>query len=98
MILAKYFTAARAKFDFLKSSTLGVTFVDKSWSDGFTRSVSLDYLMNFGKHGNLPVSLLEVLPETFGVIVHGLCVLHEKTTNIIFIFDTRKSEKILEKM
>jgi hypothetical protein len=46
---AKYFTAARAKVDILKSSTLGLTFVDKSWSNGFSRSVSLDYIMNLGK-------------------------------------------------
>ena len=44
-----FFTAARAKFDFLKSSTLGMTFVDKSWNDGFTRSLSLDYVANIGK-------------------------------------------------
>jgi len=44
-----WFTAARAKFDFLKTSTLGLTLVDKSWSDGSTRSLSLDYIMNLGK-------------------------------------------------
>lgn len=44
-----FFTAARAKFDFLKSSTLGFTLVDKSWNDGYTRSLSLDYIMNLGK-------------------------------------------------
>lgn len=44
-----FFTAARAKIDFLKSSSLGLTFVDKSWDDGFTRSLSLDYVMNLGR-------------------------------------------------
>jgi len=50
---SSFFTAARAKFDFLKSSTMGLTLVDKSWSDGFTRSLSLDYIMNLGKFWKL---------------------------------------------
>ncbi len=48
-----WFTAARAKFDFLKSSSVGATFVDKSWHDGFTRSLSLDYILNLGKFWKL---------------------------------------------
>ncbi|MDX1286434.1 MAG: DUF5916 domain-containing protein, partial [Draconibacterium sp.] len=35
-----WFTAARAKFDFLKSSTLGLTLVDKSWASGSTGKVT----------------------------------------------------------
>ena len=48
-----WFTAARAKVDFLKSSSLGLTLVDKSWGDGYTRSLSLDYMMNLGKYWKL---------------------------------------------
>lgn len=44
-----YLTAARVKYDFLKSSSFGATLVDKSWHNGFTRSFSLDYIMNFAK-------------------------------------------------
>lgn len=44
-----YLTAARVKYDFLKSSSVGATVVDKSWNKGFTRSFSMDYIMNFAK-------------------------------------------------
>ncbi|MCF6358571.1 MAG: carbohydrate binding family 9 domain-containing protein [Draconibacterium sp.] len=61
----KYFTAARAKFDFLNSSSLGFTFVDKSWSDGFTRSLSLDYLLNLGKFWKLTGQFVGSSPGDF---------------------------------
>jgi hypothetical protein len=44
-----YMTAARVKYDFLTSSSVGATLVDKSWNNGFTRSFSLDYILNFAK-------------------------------------------------
>lgn len=59
------FTAARAKFDFLESSTMGVTFVDKSWEDGFTRSVSMDYIMNLGKLWKLTGQFVSSTPGDF---------------------------------
>ena len=61
----KYFTAGRAKIDFLKSSTIGLTFVDKSWSDGFTRSLSLDYLLNLGKTWKLTGQFVGSAPGDF---------------------------------
>ena len=60
-----WYTAARAKFDFLKSSTLGMTLVDKSWQDGFTRSLSLDYVMNLGKTWKLTGQLVGSTPGNF---------------------------------
>jgi len=60
-----FFTAARAKFDFLKSSTLGMTLVDKSWDDGFTRSVSLDYVMSLGKTWQLTGQFVGSAPGDF---------------------------------
>jgi len=60
-----WFTAARAKFDFLKSSTLGLTFVDKSWSDGYTRSLSIDYVMNLGKTWKLTGQFVGSAPGNF---------------------------------
>ena len=53
------------KFDFLKSSTIGLTFVDKSWSDGFTRSLSLDYLLNLGKLWKLTGQFVGSAPGDF---------------------------------
>ncbi|MFC2085286.1 DUF5916 domain-containing protein, partial [Bacteroidota bacterium] len=42
----EYFTTFRLKKDILKSSAIGFTFADKSWTDSFTRSFSLDYILN----------------------------------------------------
>ena len=62
---ATFFTAARAKFDFLKSSNIGLTLVDKSWNDGFTRSVSVDYVMNLGKLWQLTGQFVGSAPGDF---------------------------------
>jgi hypothetical protein len=62
---ATFFTAARAKFDFLKSSSMGFTFVDKSWQDGFTRSLSIDYVMNLGKLWQLTGQFVGSAPGDF---------------------------------
>ncbi|MEA3477700.1 MAG: hypothetical protein U9R60_05940 [Bacteroidota bacterium] len=44
-----FFSAGRVKRDILKSSTLGLTFADKSWDGGYARSLSADYVLNLGK-------------------------------------------------
>jgi len=62
---ATFFTAARAKVDFLKSSSMGFTFVDKSWQDGFTRSLSVDYVMNLGKLWQLTGQFVGSAPGDF---------------------------------
>jgi hypothetical protein len=62
---ATFFTAARAKYDVLNSSTIGLTWVDKSWKDGFTRSVSLDYIMNLGKLWKLTGQFVSSTPGDF---------------------------------
>ncbi len=43
-----YYIAARVKRDILSSSTVGLTFVDKSWNNGSTGSLSGDYVLNLG--------------------------------------------------
>ena len=60
-----FYTAARAKFDFLKSSTIGLTFVDKSWRNDFTRSLSIDYLLNLGKTWQLTGQFVGSTPGDF---------------------------------
>lgn len=60
-----WFTAARAKVDVLQSSSLGLTVVDKSWNDGYTRSVSLDYMMNLGKFWKLTGQFVGSAPGDF---------------------------------
>jgi len=44
-----FYTAARVKRDFLKSSTIGMTFVDKTTDTSFARSISADYVLNLGE-------------------------------------------------
>ena len=46
---AAFFTAARVKRDILNSSTVGVTFADKTTDTSFARSFSADYVLNLGK-------------------------------------------------
>ena len=62
---ATYFSAVRTKFDILNSSSLGLTLVDKSWNDGFTRSVSLDYVMNLNKTWKLTGQFVGSAPGNF---------------------------------
>lgn len=59
---ATYLTAARVKYDFLKSSSVGATLVDKSWTKGFTRSFSLDYVMNLAKTWQLTGQIVGSAP------------------------------------
>ncbi|MBN2410539.1 carbohydrate binding family 9 domain-containing protein [candidate division KSB1 bacterium] len=47
------FTVMRIKRDILKSSSVGITAVDKSWQGGFTRSFSADYVLNLGSSWEL---------------------------------------------
>jgi hypothetical protein len=62
---SSYLTAARMKVDFLKSSSIGATLVDKSWRDGYTRSLSLDYVMNLGKTWQLTGQFVGSSPGNF---------------------------------
>ena len=57
-----FFTAARVKKDILKSSTVGLTLVDKSWDGGYARSFSADYTLNLGKTWKLTGQLVGSLP------------------------------------
>ena len=60
-----FFTAASIKQDILKSSSLGLTVVDKSGRDSFTRSVSLDYNLNLGKTWYLTGQFVGSAPGDF---------------------------------
>lgn len=48
-IPAATFSVLRVKKDILKSSTLGVSLVDKRWENNYSSSASLDYVLNLGK-------------------------------------------------
>ncbi|MFC2132490.1 DUF5916 domain-containing protein [Bacteroidota bacterium] len=62
---ASFFTAARFKRDFLKSSTLGMTLVDKRWDGGSTQSFSGDIVLNPGKIWKITGQLVASLPGDF---------------------------------
>jgi hypothetical protein len=85
-----WYTAARAKFDFLQSSTLGLTLVDKSWSDGYTRSLSLDYLMNLGKTWKLTGQFVGSAPGDFWS--HSAWFMRFARENNIYHYHVRYTE------
>lgn len=87
---ATWYTAARAKYDFLKSSSLGMTFVDKSWDGGFTRSLSLDYVMNLGKTWKLTGQLVGSTPGDFRS--HSAWFVRFARENNIYHYHVRYSE------
>ncbi len=60
-----YFTAASLKRDILNSSSLGLTMVDKSGGDSYTRSLSLDYNLNLGKTWQLTGQFVGSAPGDF---------------------------------
>lgn len=62
---ASFFTAASIKKDILNSSSLGLTAVDKSNKDSYSRSLSLDYILNLGKTWQLTGQLVGSAPGDF---------------------------------
>lgn len=50
---ASFFSTARVKRDFLESSTVGITVVDRRNDSSFTTSFSGDYVLNLGETGKL---------------------------------------------
>ncbi len=60
-----FFTAARVKRDVLKSSIVGLTYADKTWKTGYSRSISGDYLLNLGKTWKLTGQFVTSFPGDF---------------------------------
>lgn len=60
-----FYTAARVKRDVLRSSSVGLTFTDKSDIDGFARTFSGDYLLNLGKDWKLTGQFVGSAPGDF---------------------------------
>ncbi|MEN8226243.1 MAG: DUF5916 domain-containing protein [Bacteroidota bacterium] len=60
-----FFTAARVKRDVLKSSFVGLTYADKTWKDGYARSISGDYLFNLGEKWKLTGQFVTSFPGDF---------------------------------
>lgn len=84
-----FYTAFRVKRDILKSSTAGITFVDKSWDGGFTRSISADYRLNLGKTWNLTGQFVGSAPGDFST--HSAWFMRFARENNIYHYHIRYS-------
>ena len=60
-----FFTAARVKRDVLKTSMVGLTYADKTWNNGYSRSISGDYLFNLGEKWKLTGQFVTSFPGDF---------------------------------
>ena len=60
-----FFTAARVKRDVLKTSMVGLTYADKTWNNGYSRSISGDYLLNLGEKWKLTGQFVTSFPGDF---------------------------------
>ncbi|MCD4731479.1 MAG: carbohydrate binding family 9 domain-containing protein [Bacteroidales bacterium] len=83
------YTAFRVKRDILKSSTAGLTFVDKSWNGGFARSLSADYTLNLGKTWKLTGQFVGSAPGDF--TSHSAYFLRFAKENNIYHYHIRYS-------
>ncbi len=63
--LPSYFTTTRVKRDFLESSTVGFTAVDRRNDSSFATSFSGDYMLNLGETWKLTGQLVASLPGDF---------------------------------
>jgi hypothetical protein len=59
------YSTMRIKKDILKSSVIGINFVDKQWSGGYTRSFSTDYVLNLGNAWKLTGQFVTSAPGDF---------------------------------
>jgi len=84
-----FYSAFRVKRDILKSSTAGITVVDKSWNGGYTRSISADYTLNLGKTWNLTGQFVGSAPGDFSS--HSAWFLRFAKENNIYHYHIRYS-------
>jgi hypothetical protein len=59
------FSTVRLKKDILESSTIGLTFANKDWQGGSTRSLSADYVLNLGSSWKLTGQFVASTPGEF---------------------------------
>lgn len=87
---AAFFTAARVKHDFLKSSTVGFTLVSKDEPGYSTRSFSADYVMNLAKTWQLTGQFVASTPGSFWE--HSAWYLRFARENNIYHYHIRYSQ------
>ncbi len=85
-----FFTAARVKHDFLKSSTVGFTLVSKDEPGYSTRSFSADYVMNLAKIWQLTGQFVASTPGSFWE--HSAWYMRFSRENNIYHYHVRYSQ------
>ncbi len=88
-IPSAWYSAVRLKQDVLNSSFVGLTFIDKSWNGGFTRSLSADYLLNLGKTWKLTGQYVASSPGD--LLTHSAWFTRFATENNFYHFHIRYS-------
>jgi len=86
---AAVFSAIRLKGDILKSSTAGLTFVDKSCKGGYARSLGADYMVNLGKTVKLTGQFVGSAPGDFKT--HSAWFVRAARENNIYHYHVRYS-------
>jgi hypothetical protein len=90
------FGTFRLKKDILKSSTIGITAVDKNWDDGYTRSFSTDVLLNPGKNWKITGQFVTSAPGiTMDHSAYFMRIAHESNRHHVHVrySDTGKKFK-----
>lgn len=85
-----FFTTARVKRDFLGSSTMGFTAVDRRNDSSFVTSFSGDYLLNLGETWKLTGQFVASLPGDF--LSHSAWFVRFAKENSIYHFHVRYTE------
>ncbi|MBN1560631.1 carbohydrate binding family 9 domain-containing protein [candidate division KSB1 bacterium] len=89
------FTAARLKKDVLNSSSIGLTAVDKSWSTGYSRSLSGDFLINPGEAWQITGQFVVSAPGlSIAHSAYFLRVAHESNLHHIHLRYSDTGEKL----
>ena len=84
-----WFNAVRVKRDILKSSSIGLTYADKIWEDGYARSLGLDYVLNLGKTWKFTGQFIGSAPGDFAS--HSAWFLRFARENNIYHYHIRYS-------
>jgi len=95
-ITSAWFSAFRLKKDILKSSSIGITAVDKGWGNGYSRSFSTDFLLNPGKNWKITGQFVTSAPGlTLEHSAYFLRIAHESNLHHVHVrySDTGKQFK-----
>ncbi len=91
-----WFSAFRLKKDIFKSSLVGITATDKTWANGYSRSLSTDFLLNPGPNWKITGQFVISAPGlTMDHSAYFLRVAHESNIHHLHIrySDTGKNFK-----